>query len=61
MDLADDITYALHDLEDYYTAGLFRRNQIAAILGDYSDQRKGNRKPPTTDQYVGLDEFARRA
>jgi dGTPase len=55
MDIADDITYALHDLEDFYTAGLFRRNHIAAILNDYSDQQKTvGGEPPTTDQWQEL-------
>lgn len=54
MDIADDITYALHDLEDFYTAGLFRRNHIAAILGDYADKQAGRAMPPTTDQYQDL-------
>ncbi len=55
MDIADDITYALHDLEDFYTAGLFRRNHIAAILNDYSDQQRvDGGDPPTTDQWQDL-------
>jgi dGTPase len=34
MDIADDITYAVHDLEDFYLAGLLDINQIRANL-DY--------------------------
>ncbi|ORB50488.1 hypothetical protein BST42_19990 [Mycolicibacterium rhodesiae] len=56
MDIADDITYALHDLEDFYTAGLFPRNHITAILDDYSDKQKKNGDPPTTYQYQDLEE-----
>ena len=59
MDIADDITYALHDLEDFYTAGLFRRNHIAAILNDYSDQQeKDSGDPPMTDQWQDLASYA---
>jgi dGTPase len=56
MDLADDINYALHDLEDFYTAGLFRRNHIVAILDDYSDNQRGYDDPPTTYQYRDLED-----
>lgn len=51
MDIADDITYALHDLEDFYTAGLFRRNQVAAILNDYSNVHP----PKPTDSQKATD------
>ncbi|WP_158647510.1 deoxyguanosinetriphosphate triphosphohydrolase family protein [Actinoplanes sp. ATCC 53533] len=40
MDTADDITYALHDLEDFYCAGSFPRNQIVAVLGDFLGARR---------------------
>jgi dGTPase len=52
MDIADDITYALHDVEDFYTAGLFPRNHIINVLEDYAEQRKPARKDPTTNQYL---------
>jgi dGTPase len=58
MDIADDINYALHDLEDFYTAGLFRRNHIIAILDDYSDKQRGTGDPPTTYQYQALEKCA---
>jgi dGTPase len=59
MDISDDITYALHDLEDFYTAGLFRGNHTAAILDDYSDKRRGTGDPPTTYQYEALETCAK--
>jgi dGTPase len=58
MDIADDITYALHDLEDFYTAGLFPRNQIAAILGDYGGLRKNKPVPATSSEYTDLVKLA---
>jgi dGTPase len=59
MDIADDITYALHDLEDFYTAGLFPRNQAAAVLEDYSNKvKKISNKPPTTHQYEEVEKCA---
>lgn len=32
MDLADDVTYALHDLEDFYTEGVVDFNEVEADL-----------------------------
>ncbi len=37
MDIADDITYALHDLEDFYQAGLFDGPRAAAELKAWQD------------------------
>ncbi|OMC35334.1 hypothetical protein A5739_00520 [Mycobacterium colombiense] len=62
MDIADDITYALHDLEDFYTGGLFPRNHVVAVLDDYSrqfDLGDQDSEVPVTNQYLELDEYAR--
>lgn len=46
MDIADDITYAIHDLQDFYQAGLINIEQVvddlkrdAAALNDTSESR----------------------
>ena len=58
MDIADDITYALHDVEDFYTAGIFPRNQVALVLEDYKNKNEAKLlKPPTTNQYEDLKKF----
>lgn len=58
MDIADDITYALHDVEDFYTAGIFPRNQVALVLEDYKNKNEAKLlKPPTTNQYEALKKF----
>lgn len=36
MDVADDITYALHDLDDFYRAGMIRRSLLLNVLEDWS-------------------------
>lgn len=57
MDIADDITYALHDLEDFYTAGLFPRNEVVVVLEDYKN-KDNPAKPPTTNQHKALGDCA---
>lgn len=42
MDVADDITYALHDLDDFYRAGLIRRSDMTKVLEDWLDSRSGD-------------------
>lgn len=37
MDIADDISYAFHDLEDFHLAGLLPQDRILALLADGSD------------------------
>jgi dGTPase len=56
MDIADDITYALHDVEDFYTAGVFPRNQVALVLEDYNNKRT-SLAPPVTNQHIALEKF----
>ena len=67
MDIADDITYALHDLEDFYTAGRFRRNQAVAVLKDFvscttppSKYRNCGKTAhtPTSNEYEKLRDYA---
>lgn len=60
MDIADDITYALHDLEDFYQAGLFDGARAAAELRgwDYWERRsEDERRTATTEDAGGT--FAR--
>ena len=58
MDIADDITYALHDVEDFYTAGVFPRNQVALVLEDYKNNHTAKVLTlPTTNQHEDLEEF----
>lgn len=37
MDIADDITYAIHDLEDFYRAGLIKRPAVLRIIEDWKN------------------------
>ncbi|XVU22818.1 deoxyguanosinetriphosphate triphosphohydrolase family protein [Actinoplanes sp. CA-054009] len=55
MDTADDITYALHDLEDFYCAGSFPRNQIVAVLRDFLGVRRGNGYVPVDEDFRALN------
>ncbi len=37
MDIADDIAYAIHDLEDFHRAGVLQHTTVAAELGSWLD------------------------
>ncbi|MFF5077430.1 deoxyguanosinetriphosphate triphosphohydrolase family protein [Actinoplanes sp. NPDC000266] len=54
MDTADDITYALHDLEDFYCAGSFPRNQIVAVLRDFLGARRQKAYVPVDEDFQEL-------
>lgn len=40
MDTADDITYAIHDLEDFLTVGVINRNEIAYVCAMYAEDKE---------------------
>lgn len=44
MDTADDITYAIHDLEDFLTVGVINRNEIAHVCSIYIKDREDGTK-----------------
>ncbi|MCY1138920.1 dNTP triphosphohydrolase [Actinoplanes sp. Pm04-4] len=60
MDTADDITYALHDLEDFYCAGMFPRNQIVALLRDFIGSRRHRGYVPITMDFQTLEQHGRK-
>lgn len=41
MDIADDITYAIHDLEDFYLAGVLEPRTVVAELRSWTPTHKG--------------------
>ena len=52
MDIADDITYAIHDIHDYFRAGAVPLHIIGAGLSDRSKR---------AEQFSGFDRYARAA
>ncbi|MGO4452547.1 dGTP triphosphohydrolase [Arthrobacter sp. RAF14] len=67
MDWADDISYAVHDLEDFYRAGHIPLHRISAALRHapdtmYKNEARGKRDWSTTDfSFAGNDEEAKEA
>lgn len=68
MDLADDITYAMHDLQDFYQANVIDmqevRDDIEAALAYYQDggpiperneQLQGTNRPGSAFDYLAVD------
>ena len=56
MDTADDIAYAIHDLEDFHRVGVLQQAGVAAELigwqraDDCAASRCGPRRPPTSER-----------
>jgi len=49
MDTADDIAYAIHDLEDFHRAGVLQHTTVAAELGSWLDGALDLAALPTAD------------
>lgn len=61
MDWADEVTYACHDVEDFYRAGLIPLDRILA-LPYRADSRRAVQDPYETEQFLNwLEDAARRA
>ncbi|HEY2699069.1 MAG TPA: dNTP triphosphohydrolase [Pseudonocardiaceae bacterium] len=49
MDTADDIAYAIHDLEDFHRVGVLQHATVAAELGTWRDRAAELRDVPDTE------------
>ena len=46
MDIADDIAYSVHDVDDFYRAGLLGKGAVARELGTWLEDAAGQRPRP---------------
>ncbi|HEX8344107.1 MAG TPA: dNTP triphosphohydrolase [Actinoplanes sp.] len=49
MDIADDIAYAIHDLEDFHRVGVLQQGSVAAELMAWQRERAALRSMPAAD------------